>query len=119
MGRYGGEIMTNLGFHEATNNAGRIYDHLTGPAGMPLEEYLTLEAIIFNMEMLRDFITEERSPGRRLTDYTHSLGYASAASLLHVPGEPSPPVDEAGFAIVASVLRGYLESQSRLLQAPD
>jgi len=40
--RYGGEIMTNQGFHEATNNAGRIYDHLTGPAGMPLEEYLRL-----------------------------------------------------------------------------
>ena len=86
---------------------------------MYAENPKTLEAIIFNMEMLRDFMTEERSPGRRFTDYTHSLGYASAASLLHVPGEPSPPVDEAGFAIVASVLRGYLESQSRLLQAPD
>ena len=78
----------------------------------------TLEAIIFELESLRDFITEERIPGSRFTDYTHSLGYASAASLLHVPGEPSPPVDKAGFSIVASVLKGYLESQSRLLPAP-
>lgn len=39
---YGGEMMTNRGFHEVTRNAGRIYDQLTGPAGMPLEDYLRL-----------------------------------------------------------------------------
>ena len=40
--QFGGEIMTRKGFHEATNNAGTIYDHLTGPNGMLLEEYLRL-----------------------------------------------------------------------------
>jgi len=40
--QFGGEIMTRKGFHQATNNAGRIYDQLTGPDGMPLEEYLRL-----------------------------------------------------------------------------
>ena len=40
--QFGGEIMTTKGFHEATNNAGRIYDQLTGPDGMSLEEYLQL-----------------------------------------------------------------------------
>lgn len=39
---FGGEMMTNKGFHEVTKNTGRIYDHLTGPAGMPLEDYLRL-----------------------------------------------------------------------------
>jgi len=40
--QFGGEIMTTKGFHEATSNAGRIYDQLTGPHGLPLEEYLRL-----------------------------------------------------------------------------
>ena len=84
---------------------------------MYAENPKTLEAIIFELESLRDFITEERIPGSRFTDYTRSLGYASAVSLLHGPGEPSPPEDEEGFAIVASVLRGYLESRARLRQA--
>jgi hypothetical protein len=39
---FGGEMMTNKGFHEVTKNTGRIYDHLTGPAGMPLDDYLRL-----------------------------------------------------------------------------
>jgi len=40
--QFGGEIMTTKGFHEATSNAGGIYDQLTGPHGLPLEEYLRL-----------------------------------------------------------------------------
>ncbi len=79
----------------------------------------TLEAIVFELESLRGFITEERIPGSGFTDYVSSLGYASAVSLLHVPGEPSPPADKEGYKIVASVLRGYLQSQSRLLETPE
>lgn len=86
---------------------------------MYAESPKTLEALIFELESLRDVIMEERIPGSRYTDYTRSLGYASAVSVLHVPGEPSPPVDKEGFAIVASVLKGYLESQSRLPEAPE
>jgi len=74
-----------------------------------------LEAIIFELELLRDFITEQTTPGKAFTDYIDSLGYGSAASIFNVPGEPSPPVDKAGFAIMASVLTGYLQSQSRLV----
>lgn len=79
---------------------------------MYAENPKTLEAVVFELVSLRDVITEERIPGSRFTDQTRSLGYASAVSVLHVPGEPSPPVDKEGFAIVAAVLRGYLESQS-------
>ena len=86
---------------------------------MYAENPKTLEAIVFELESLRDFITEERIPGSRFTDYTRSRGYASAVSVLHVPGAPSPPVDKEGFALVASVLKGYLESQSRLRDATE
>ena len=103
---------------EILRHIDEYYAFLLERPWMYAENPKTLEAIIFELESLRDFITEERIPGSRFTDYNHSLGYASAASLLHVPGEPSPPVDKAGFSIVASVLKGYLESQSRLLPAP-
>ena len=96
---------------EILRHIDEYYAFLLERPWMYAENPKTLEAIIFELESLRDFITEERIPGSRFTDYNHSLGYASAASLLHVP------VDKAGFSIVASVLKGYLESQSRLLPA--
>jgi hypothetical protein len=102
---------------EILRHIDEYYAFLLERPWMYAENPKTLEAIIFELDTLRDFITEERIPGSRFTDYTRSLGYASAVSVLHVPGEPAPPVDKEGFAVVASVLKGYLESQSRLREA--
>ena len=91
---------------EILRHIDEYYAFLLERPWMYAENPKTLEAIIFELESLRDFITEERIPGSRFTDYTHSLGYATAASLLPVPGEPSPPVDEAGCRALIVVRNG-------------